>query len=254
MLDCKCAFEAIFNFGDSNSDTGGFWAAFPAQSGPYGMTYFKKPAGRATDGRLMIDFLAHICNQSDQITDMGPTTLASTIPLPKSSLFVSGLSPFALAIQLNQMKHFKVKVDEPQSNGSNNLPQTDVFGKSIFTFYIGQNDFTSDLGSLGMSGPKIMLSQVVSQITATIKDGRIWKEQVSAGTGVRRRADLPVMQEGTRMESESMGPKPWRPSNRMILPSINAPEHNILQLLKECNASGIRSHMLPVHNWKFLLS
>ncbi|KAL7239020.1 hypothetical protein ACSBR2_005005 [Camellia fascicularis] len=67
------------------------------------------------------------------------------------------------------MKHFKVKVDEPQSNGSNNLPQTDIFGKSIFTFYIGQNDFTSDLGSLGMSGSKIMLSEVVSQIAATIK-------------------------------------------------------------------------------------
>ncbi|CAL5397733.1 unnamed protein product [Camellia sinensis] len=87
-----------------------------------------------------------------------------------ASTVLSGLSPFTLAIQLNQMKHFKVKVDEPQSNGSNNLPQTDIFGKSIFTFYIGQNDFTSDLGSLGMSGSKIMLSRVVSQIAATIKE------------------------------------------------------------------------------------
>ncbi|KAI7988899.1 hypothetical protein LOK49_LG13G01956 [Camellia lanceoleosa] len=72
-----------------------------------------------------------------------------------------------------------------------------------------------------------------------LNDGQIWKERVSAGTGVRRRADLPVMQEGTPMESESVGPKPRRPSNRMILPSISAPEHNILQLLEECNASGI---------------
>ncbi|GMQ04140.1 hypothetical protein CsSME_00049665 [Camellia sinensis var. sinensis] len=72
-----------------------------------------------------------------------------------------------------------------------------------------------------------------------LNDGRIWKERVSAGTGVRRRADLPVMQEGTPMESESVGPKPRRPSNRMILPSISAPEHNILQLLEECNASSI---------------
>ncbi|THG20504.1 hypothetical protein TEA_025248 [Camellia sinensis var. sinensis] len=48
-------------------------------------------------------------------------TSASTVLLPKSSLFVSGLSPFALAIQLNQMKHFKVKVDEPQSNGKNRV-------------------------------------------------------------------------------------------------------------------------------------
>lgn len=55
--DAKCDFKAIFNFGDSNSDTGGFWAAFPAERPPNGMTYFKKPAGRATDGRLIIDFL-----------------------------------------------------------------------------------------------------------------------------------------------------------------------------------------------------
>lgn len=55
----KCEFEAIFNFGDSNSDTGGFWAAFPAQSRPFGMTYFKKPTGRATDGRLIVDFLGN---------------------------------------------------------------------------------------------------------------------------------------------------------------------------------------------------
>ncbi|THF94664.1 hypothetical protein TEA_002878 [Camellia sinensis var. sinensis] len=68
---------------------------------------------------------------------------------------------------------------------------------------------------------------------------RIWKERVSAGTRVQMRADLPVMQEGTPMESESVGPKPRRPSNRMILPSISAPEQNILQLLEECNASGI---------------
>lgn len=53
----RCKFPAVFNFGDSNSDTGGFWAAFPAQPGPFGMTYFRKPAGRASDGRLVIDFL-----------------------------------------------------------------------------------------------------------------------------------------------------------------------------------------------------
>lgn len=56
---CNCEFKAIFNFGDSNSDTGGFWAAFPAQSGPFGMTYFNKPAGRASDGRLFLDFLGN---------------------------------------------------------------------------------------------------------------------------------------------------------------------------------------------------
>ncbi|KAA8521198.1 hypothetical protein F0562_011867 [Nyssa sinensis] len=76
-----------------------------------------------------------------------------------------------------------------------------------------------------------------------LNDGRIWKEQVSAG--VQMRSDLPVMQEGTSIESEAAGTKPrirslsLSRSNRLILPSISAPEHNILKLLEECNASGI---------------
>jgi len=56
---CKCDFGGIFNFGDSNSDTGGFHSAFPAQPGPYGMTFFEKPVGRASDGRLILDFLGN---------------------------------------------------------------------------------------------------------------------------------------------------------------------------------------------------
>lgn len=55
----KCDFQGIFNFGDSNSDTGGFYSAFPAQPIPYGMTYFKTPVGRSSDGRLIVDFLGN---------------------------------------------------------------------------------------------------------------------------------------------------------------------------------------------------
>ncbi|ESW30208.1 hypothetical protein PHAVU_002G133800 [Phaseolus vulgaris] len=71
-----------------------------------------------------------------------------------------------------------------------------------------------------------------------LNDGRIWKERVSAT--VRRRGDLPVMKEGGTLESEDAGIKPRTSrSNRMILPSVSAPEHNLLKLLEECNASGI---------------
>lgn len=54
----NCEFPAIFNFGDSNSDTGGLTAAFPsAVSKPYGDTYFHEPVGRYSDGRVIIDFI-----------------------------------------------------------------------------------------------------------------------------------------------------------------------------------------------------
>ncbi|XVF33227.1 hypothetical protein REPUB_Repub17cG0149900 [Reevesia pubescens] len=180
----KCQFKAIFNFGDSNSDSGGFWAAFPAQTGPFGMTYFKKPSGRATDGRLIVDFLAQALGLpfiSPYLQSIGSdfrhganyATLASTVLLPNTSLFVTGISPFSLAIQLNQMKEFKAKVVEYHSEnrkGSTKLPSSDIFGKSLYTFYIGQNDFTSNLNAIGIKGVEQYLPQVVSQIAGTVKE------------------------------------------------------------------------------------
>ncbi|KAE8731923.1 hypothetical protein F3Y22_tig00002338pilonHSYRG00011 [Hibiscus syriacus] len=75
-----------------------------------------------------------------------------------------------------------------------------------------------------------------------LNDGRIWKERVSATASARRRADLPVMKDGGSLQSETEatgGTKPRPSSNRMILPSLSAPEHNLLNLLEECAASGI---------------
>lgn len=55
---------------------------------------------------------------------------------------------------------------------------------------------------------------------------------------MHRRGDLPVMKEGEPLEHEGGGnTRPRRSrSNRMILPSVSAPEHNLLKLLEE---SGI---------------
>lgn len=55
--DTGCDFPAIFNFGDSNSDTGGRSAALFQVPPPYGETFFKKPSGRLSDGRLIVDFI-----------------------------------------------------------------------------------------------------------------------------------------------------------------------------------------------------
>ncbi|PIA33681.1 hypothetical protein AQUCO_04000029v1 [Aquilegia coerulea] len=54
----SCNFQAIYNFGDSNSDTGGISAVYNPIPPPNGQTYFGKPAGRVTDGRIVIDFMA----------------------------------------------------------------------------------------------------------------------------------------------------------------------------------------------------
>ena len=59
----KGKYRALFNFGDSLADAGNLIANGPSvklatAQLPYGQTYFGKPTGRCSDGRLVIDHLA----------------------------------------------------------------------------------------------------------------------------------------------------------------------------------------------------
>jgi len=69
-----------------------------------------------------------------------------------------------------------------------------------------------------------------------LNDGRIWKERVSAS--MRKKGDSQIAKDEAAAESDGSVAKPPRPSpvNRSILPSLSAPEHNLLNLLEECNA------------------
>ena len=55
-------YNRVFSFGDSLTDTGNA-AILPITAGgpftnlPYGQTHFKRPSGRASDGRIVIDFI-----------------------------------------------------------------------------------------------------------------------------------------------------------------------------------------------------
>ncbi|KAL8499767.1 hypothetical protein ACS0TY_019658 [Phlomoides rotata] len=49
------------------------------------------------------------------------------------------------------------------------MPQPDVFGKSIYTFYIGQNDFTMMLQFCSVNNMTVLFD-VVSRISTTIKE------------------------------------------------------------------------------------
>ncbi|XP_019101302.1 PREDICTED: uncharacterized protein LOC104785992 [Camelina sativa] len=74
-----------------------------------------------------------------------------------------------------------------------------------------------------------------------LNDGRLWKERVSASS-MRRRGDLAIVQDGMDEESDVSVTIPSGTSqcntNRLFLPSLSAPEHDLLNLLDECKVSG----------------
>lgn len=72
LLLCSCLcysiqsnYTSILNFGDSYTDTGNLAILYGGPASPdfliskppYGMTFFGYPTGRASDGRLAIDFI-----------------------------------------------------------------------------------------------------------------------------------------------------------------------------------------------------
>ncbi|XP_051135444.1 GDSL esterase/lipase At4g01130-like [Andrographis paniculata] len=186
-VDAKCSFQGIFNFGDSNSDTGGFFAAFPPPLPlPFGITYFHKPTGRLSDGRLQIDFLAQALQLpflspyldsigSDYSHGVNFATSASPVLRPNGSdpiRGVTGVSPFYLDVQVKQMEEFKRRVTERYEKTLNNttdLPGPDIFGKALYTIYIGHNDMVHRFAEVGLGGIRPYELRISSGITKAIK-------------------------------------------------------------------------------------
>ena len=76
-------YNAVFNFGDSNSDTGGMAAAKGWHiAPPEGRAFFHHPTGRFCDGRLVIDFLCEFHSRS-------PRPKPEYYSIPEIPLFLS---------------------------------------------------------------------------------------------------------------------------------------------------------------------
>ncbi|KAG5380547.1 hypothetical protein IGI04_028389, partial [Brassica rapa subsp. trilocularis] len=153
----QCHFPAIFNFGDSNSDTGGLSAAFGQAGPPHGSSFFGSPAGRYCDGRLVIDFIAESLGLpylSAFLDSVGSNfshganfaTAGSPIRALNSTLRQSGFSPFSLDVQFVQFSNFHNRSQTVRSRGgvyTTMLPEADSFSQALYTFDIGQNDLTA---------------------------------------------------------------------------------------------------------------
>ncbi|MCL7033506.1 hypothetical protein MKW94_013668 [Papaver nudicaule] len=147
-----CNFPAVFNFGDSNSDTGGISAAFYPIGVPNGETFFGKPSGRACDGRLILDFMAEelgIAYLRAYLDSLGLSSFktGANFATGGSSIRQPGFSPFHLDVQISQFRQFKARIIDiaNSTQGEADLPKPEDFSKALYTFDIGQNDLSYTL-------------------------------------------------------------------------------------------------------------
>ncbi|CAH2047084.1 unnamed protein product, partial [Thlaspi arvense] len=164
----------IFNFGDSNSDTGGLVAGLGYPIGfPNGRLFFRRSTGRLSDGRLLIDYL---CNFSLRFEakiklarEFAGQSLNTSLLRPYldslgGSRFQNGANfaivgsstlpknvPFSLNIQISQYVHFKSRSLELASSSRQN---------DIARSFSKDNSYSQTVK---------MIPQIVSEIKSGVK-------------------------------------------------------------------------------------
>ncbi|KAJ6754323.1 ZINC FINGER FYVE DOMAIN CONTAINING PROTEIN [Salix purpurea] len=180
-----CEFPAIYNFGDSNSDTGGISAAFVPISAPYGEAFFHRPAGRDSDGRLIVDFIAErlrLPYLSAYLNSIGANyrhganfaTGGSTIRRQNETIFEYGISPFALDMQIVQFDQFKARTTDLYSQvkstpDAEKLPRAEDFSKALYTFDLGQNDLSVGFRKMSFDQLRAAMPDIVNQLASAVK-------------------------------------------------------------------------------------
>ncbi|KAG8045374.1 hypothetical protein GUJ93_ZPchr0008g11643 [Zizania palustris] len=142
----------VFNFGDSNSDTGGMAAAMGWHiRPPEGRAFFHHPTGRFCDGRLAVDFLCESLN----ISYLSPYLKALGSNYSNGANFaISGSTtlprdvPFALHIQVQQFFYFRDRSLELISQGLPGPIDAEGFRNALYMIDIGQNDVNALLSYL----------------------------------------------------------------------------------------------------------
>ncbi|GAY40761.1 hypothetical protein CUMW_054400 [Citrus unshiu] len=180
------SFPAVFNFGDSNSDTGGLAAgvAFPVGP-PNGQTYFHEPSGRFCDGRVVIDFLMDAMDHpflNPYLDSVGAPSFQTgcnfatgwaTI-LPANA---GARNPFSFNIQVAQFPRFKARVLQLLAEDKKlekYLPSEDYFKQGLYMLDVGQNDLDGAFNSKTEDQVMAFIPTILSQFEAGIQ--RLYNE------------------------------------------------------------------------------
>ncbi|KAJ7565392.1 hypothetical protein O6H91_02G058600 [Diphasiastrum complanatum] len=179
-------FPALFQFGDSLSDTGNVEALYPTISPaaflPYGRTAFHKPADRYSDGRLVIDFLAQAINLpfiNPYLKSIGTSFTQGVnfavggATIHNSSFFeknnISMILPYSLLRQVDWYLRFKANVVTTYNSTGwqNQLPNLSAFAQGLHVIgEIGGNDYSFAFEK-GLSTERV--SQMVPSIIEVVE-------------------------------------------------------------------------------------
>ncbi|XP_057764368.1 GDSL esterase/lipase At1g28590-like [Salvia miltiorrhiza] len=180
----SACFKSIISFGDSLADTGNSIQFAPSQAAaapPYGETFFHRPTGRWSDGRLVIDFTAEALGLPFVQPFWGPSSrgfdggvnfaVSGCTALPDSFFAEEGLqielANTYLAAQLSWFKElFLPKFCHTPSDCKNFL-ETSL----VLVGEIGGNDYNrAFLQGKNVESVQSMVPKVVKAISLTINE------------------------------------------------------------------------------------
>ncbi|TMW90012.1 hypothetical protein EJD97_016297 [Solanum chilense] len=173
-VDSQCNKNlVIINFGDSNSDTGGY-VIVRGMIGqlPKIRTFNHDLSGRMCDGKLIIDFLCESVGNGyltpfmesigKNFTNGVNFAIAGSKTLPK-------LMFFNLHIQFAQFNRFRSLSLELFNKGDGNLLGDEDLRNALYTIDIGQNDLDGIFGKVTYEKAILKIPDIISEIENVIK-------------------------------------------------------------------------------------
>ncbi|KAK9726722.1 hypothetical protein RND81_05G233000 [Saponaria officinalis] len=161
------SFDAIYQFGDSLSDTGNDIILHGGcDKSPYGDTYFKRATGRCSDGLLMVDYFAQAFNVPllnpylDQSADFSRGANFAVAGAPAMAT-----SNISLSSQIDWFKSLLSKSCSNQADCKQKL------GNSLFIVgEIGGNDYNGPaFGGTNPGSLRSLVPQVIQAIISGVK-------------------------------------------------------------------------------------
>ena len=176
----------LFMFGDSLSDTGNLQLSDPSNPAtslgdPYGVSYFKHPAGRYSDGRLVIDFLAEGLGlpflppiqsllTANNISSKHGVNFAYAGATARAEAVVT---PFHLQRQVAQFLDFKLNATGPRSSNNDSaaavvVPSPQDFDDAMYIIHVGGNDLFYAYSIDGLSPAQVVDTVVPESVAAIV--------------------------------------------------------------------------------------